>query len=105
MKTRTRLFNRDFPKGQLFYDTDEVDRALKEGWVDAEHKVEDIIAKPVPEKPTKSVSQSTSQLVSQSVSQSVGNLCACGCGKETRIGKKYSSQDCYFRAMKRGKYR
>lgn len=35
----TRLFHKDFPFGELFTSKKEHDEALKEGWVDAHHKV------------------------------------------------------------------
>jgi len=45
---RVRLFNKQFPHGKLFTSQAEVDQAMKDGWVDAEWKVDAIVVKPSP---------------------------------------------------------
>ena len=43
---RTRLFHKDFPRGEVFTSKKEHDEALKQGWVDAEHKIYDEVELP-----------------------------------------------------------
>lgn len=85
MDNMTRLYREDYPDGLLFL-PNEVKIAKAQGWTNTI----DIIAKPVPEEPE---------------IQNSMNICACGCGKEPNVGRKYASHDCYLKAMKRGKYR